>query len=67
MILTEKHLTALRRDCLLFDLSTKHYGYDEDAVSKLGFKMVHCSNIAEYTAPKSAGYMIGGLAASYLN
>lgn len=66
-VLTEEQLKPLRQDCILFDIASSPGGYDEDAVSRLGLKLIRCPGIPGYTAPKSAGYTLGALALSYLN
>lgn len=67
IVLTEEILTPLRKDCILFDIASAPGGYDEDAVLKLGMKLIRCPGIPGFTAPKTAGYAIGALAVSYLN
>ena len=57
----------LRKDCILFDIAQVPGGYDENAVQKLGFKLIRCPDIPENTAPKSVSHIIGALAVSYLN
>lgn len=66
-VITKDMLLSLRKDCILFDIATAPGGYDDEAVSHLGLKLIHCPGIPGATAPKSAGYAIGALAVSYLN
>lgn len=67
VVLTEKILSPLRKDCILFDIVTTPGGYDEAAVGKLGLKLIRCAAIPGNTAPKAAGYAIGAQAIGYLN
>ena len=66
-VLTEEVLKPLRKDCILFDIVTTPGGYDEDAVARLGLKLIRCPSIPGNTAPKAAGYAIGAQAIGYLN
>lgn len=67
VVLTEEILKPLRKDCLLFDIVTTPSGYDEEAVERLGLKLIRCPAIPGKTAPQSAGYAIGAQAIGYLN
>lgn len=67
VVLTEKHLLPLRKDCILFDITPTPGGYDTSAVKELELSLIHCPAIPEKTAPKTAGYAIGAQAIAYLN
>lgn len=67
MVITEEILKPLRQDCILFDIVPAPGGFDKDAVTSLGLKLINCPDIPKITAPKTAGYTLGALAISYLN
>lgn len=66
-VLTEEILAPLRKNCILFDIASAPGGYEEDAVSRLGLKLIRCASIPENTSPQAAGYAIGAQAIGYLN
>lgn len=65
-ILTDFHMSLLKKDCVLFEIASKPYGFNEELVKKYNLSLITSPGLPGATAPKSAGELIAISIISYL-
>jgi len=58
-ILTEKQLTSLHHDCLIFDIASAPGGFSKEVMDTMEPKLFSCPGIPGKFMPKTAGKLIG--------
>lgn len=67
VILTEKTLKKVKKNCVIIDLASSNGGTDFSAAEKLGIKAFHALALPGKVAPASAGRIICDCVISFLN
>lgn len=66
VILTEKHMKQINKNCVMFEIASKPYGLDKNLAHKYNLSLITCPGLPGATAPKSAGELIAKSIISYL-
>lgn len=58
MVIDEKVLETLNKDCIIIEIASSPYGIDFEIAGNLGLKVIVAGSLPGKTAPKTAGYII---------
>ena len=65
-IFQEIHYMKANSSCVLFEIASAPYGFNEDFANKYNLSLITCPGIPGVTAPKAAGELIAKSIISYL-